>query len=225
MRPIGNTGVPTSDRGQFHPAALLAALAPYLSCSLGIHLIHSAWAALLLYHAAIAAVVFRRGLKSARIEACRGWSTRWGLGLALVCLLNGGALLLLWRFVARNPGDLSGQLAHLGFTQGSWWLFGAWYVLVHPILEELFWRCTLTSGRSGPALPDLAFAGYHSIVLIAFMPWYWVVPVVLLLAGMGCVWRALVRRLGGPAVPIVSHACAGLGTFAAASLLAGRIHP
>ena len=56
------------------------------------------------------------------------------------------------------------------------------------------------------------------------MPWYWVVPVVLLLAGVGWVWRALVMRLGGPAVPIVSHACAGLGTIAAASILAGRIH-
>lgn len=219
MRPRGNTGVPTSEKRPFHPAALLAALTPYLSCALGVHLIHSAWAALLLYHAAIAIVVFRHGLNSARIEACRG------LGLALVCLSNGGALLLLWRIVASNPGDLSGQLARLGLSDGSWWLFGAWYVVVHPILEELFWRCTLTSGRTGPAFSDLAFAGYHGIVLIAFMPWFWVVPVVLLLAGMGCVWRALVRHLGGPAVPIVSHAFAGLGTIAAVSILAGRIHP
>jgi membrane protease YdiL (CAAX protease family) len=213
------------DHGHNHPAALLAVLTPYVSSALGIHVIHSAWAALLIYHAAIAAVVFRRGLKPACVEACRGWSMSWGLGLALICLANGGALLLLWRFTARDPGALSEQLARLGLAQESWWLFGAWYVLVHPILEELFWRCTLTSGRFGPAFPDLAFAGYHSIVLIAFMPWYWVLPVVLLLAGMGWVWRVLVRRLGGPAVPIVSHACAGLGTIAAASILAGRIHP
>jgi hypothetical protein len=205
-------------------SVLLAALAPYVSSALGIHVIHSAWVALLLYHAAIAAVVFRRGLKHAWLEACRGWSTSWGLGLALLCLANGGALLLLWRFVARDPGALSGQLARLGLAQGSWWLFGAWYVLVHPILEELLWRCTLTSRRSGPAFSDLAFAGYHSIVLIAFMPWYWVLPVVLLLAGMGWVWRTLAGRLGGAAVPIVSHACASLGTIAAASILAGRIH-
>jgi hypothetical protein len=211
------------DHGHVHPAVLLAALSPYVSSALGIHVFHSAWAALLLYHAAIAAVVLRRGLKPACVEACRGWSTPWGLGLALLCLGNGGALVLLWRFVARDPGALSGQLARLGLAQGSWWLFGAWYVLVHPILEELFWRRTLTSGRSGPAFPELAFAGYHSIVLIAFMPWYWVVPVVLLLAGMGWVWRRLVMRLGGPAVPIVSHACASLGTIAAASILAGRI--
>ena len=216
--------MPTPYRNAIQSPVLLAALTPYVSSALGIHVIHSAWAALLLYHAAIAAVVFRRGLKPACVEACRGWSTSWGLGLALACLGNGAALLLLWRFVARDPGALSEQLARLGLAQGSWWMFGAWYVLVHPILEELFWRCTLTSGRSGPAFPELAFAGYHSIVLIAFMPWYWVVPVVLLLAGVGWVWRALVMRLGGPAVPIVSHACAGLGTIAAASILAGRIH-
>lgn len=207
------------------PVVFLAALTPYVSSALGIHLLHSAWAALLVYHAAIAAVVVRRGLKATWGEARRGWSTPWGLVLALVCLSNGGALVLLWRFVARDPGDLSGQLARLGLAHGLWWLFGAWYILVHPILEELFWRCTLTSARSGPALPDLVFAGYHSIVLIAFMPWYWVLPVVLLLTGMGCAWRAMVRRLGGPAVPIVSHACAGLGTILAASFLAGRIHP
>jgi hypothetical protein len=221
---FSNARMHTRDNGQVHPAVLLAALTPYVSCTLGIHVIHSAWGALLLYHAAIGAVVFRRGLKSACTEACRGWSTFWGLGLALICLTNGGVLLLLWRFMARNPGDLSAQLARLGLAQGSWWLFSAWYVLVHPILEELFWRCTLTSGRSGPAFPDLVFAGYHSIVLIAFMPWFWVLPVVLLLAGMGWGWRALVGRLGGPAVPIASHACAGLGTIAAASFLAGRIH-
>lgn len=213
------------DNSPVPPAALLAALTPYVSSALGIHLLHSAWAALLPYHAAIAAVVFQRGLRATCTEACRGWSMSWGLGLALVCLSNGGALVLLWRFVARHPGELSEQLARLGLTQGSWWLFGAWYVLVHPILEELFWRCTLLSARSGPAFPDLIFAGYHSIVLIAFMPWYWVVPVVLLLAGMACAWRAAVRRLGGPAVPIVSHACASLGTIMAASFLAGRIRP
>lgn len=216
--------MPTPYRNAIQSPVLLAALTPYVSSALGIHVIHSAWAALLLYHAAIAAVVFRRGLKPACVEACRGWSTSWGLGLAPLCLGNGGALLLLWRFVARDPGALSGQLARLGLAQGSWWIFCAWYVLVHPILEELFWRCTLTSGRSGPAFPELAFAGYHGIVLIAFMPWYWAVPVVLLLAGMGWVWRRLVMRLGGPAIPIVSHACASLGTIVAASILAGRIH-
>lgn len=225
MRCIGKARAHACGGDRVPPAGLLAALTPYVSSALGIHLIHSAWAALLLYHGAIAALVFRRGLRAAWAEARRGWSAPGALGLALVCLSNGGALVLLWKLAARDPGGLSGQLARLGLAQGSWWLFGAWYVVVHPILDELFWRCILASRRPGPAFPDLVFAGYHSIVLSAFMPWYWVVPVVLLLAGMGWAWRAVAGRLGGPAVPIVSHACAGLGTIMAASFPAGRIHP
>jgi hypothetical protein len=210
---------------KIHPARLLAALSPYASCALGLYLLHSAWAALLIYHAAIAAVVLRRGLRPVFADVRRGWSTPQGIALSLLCLGNGGALLLLWRFVALDPSGLSRQLTRLGLAGGSWWLFSAWYVLAHPVLEELFWRCDLASDRKGPAWPDLAFAGYHAIVLIAFLPWFWVLPVVALLAGTAWSWRVMSRRLGGPAVAIVAHACAGLGTIAAATILAGWIRP
>lgn len=200
------------------PAVFLSA-AVYLCVAIGLGIFKSAWWALLLYHAVVVAALWREGPGTAWRTVRRGWSTREGV---LTCVLtgsNGLALLLLWRIVAREPDALAASLARVGLAAGSWWLFFAYYATIHPVLEELFWRHRLLSHRRGIAFTDVAFAGYHALVLPLFLPWPWVVVTVLLLVSIAWWWRRLNLTRGGLAVPVVSHAVAGLGTMIAASLL------
>lgn len=192
---------------------------PYLCMAIGLHVLKSAWTALLLYHA-VTLVVLRPGGPAAAWRVARsGWSPGLGLGMCGLSVSNGLALLLLWRIVARDPDALSAGLARLGLASGSWWLFAAYYVTVHPVIEELFWRHRLLSHRRGVAFTDIAFAGYHALVLPLFLSWFWVAVTVLLLASVAWLWRRLNLARGGLAVPIASHAFAGIGTMIAVILL------
>jgi hypothetical protein len=198
---------------------VVLAAVPYLCMVIGLNALRSGWTALLLYHAFILLVLRPGGPAAARRVARSGWSPGLGLGMCALSVSNGLALLLLWRIVAREPDALSANLARLGLASASWWLFAAYYVTVHPALEELFWRHRLLSHRRGVAFTDLAFAGYHALVLPLFLPWFWVAVTVLLLASIAWLWRRLNLARGGLAVPIASHAFAGIGTMVAVSLL------
>ena len=197
-----------------------APLIPYVAVILGVHVLSSAWASILAYHAGILLV----------LSISRGWRlgpaprSRRSL-IALVILIVGAALVGpvvygLWPTMRLDGLAIESELAGLGLTGAVWAAFIVYYFTVNPVLEEMFWRGALGSESVRPAVNDGWFAGYHLLVLIEFVAAPWVVLGFLGLLATAWFWRQLVREFGGLAIPIVSHAAADASLILAIHALA-----
>jgi hypothetical protein len=207
----------------------LAIALPYAAVLLGLYVLRNAWAAILLYHAGML-VLLRLGgrtsltgqgglLKAAR----QGWSAPAAVVAGIVCAAGSFLLAPLWGTISRSHVDLTGALTSLHLSGISWWLFAAYYVTVHPVLEEIFWRGYLSrahrSAMVSEVVSDVAFAGYHVLVLCLFikLPWVLVSFGVLWLASWS--WRRLTARYSGLGVAIASHAAADMSVIAVVEYL------
>ena len=94
-----------------------------------------------------------------------------------------------------------------------------YFSTVQPFLEELYWRGYLESGRKYFSWTDLAFAGYHILVLAWFIKLPWLVIAFIVLAGAAYVWRYMAARLEGLIVPLLSHIIADVSIIAVTCVL------
>jgi len=198
---------------------------PYAAVLLGLYVLRNAWAAILLYHAGMLALLRFGGRTGFRgqgglLRAVRqGWSAPVAVVAGLVCAAGSFLLAPLWGTISREHVDLAEALTSLHLSGFSWWMFAAYYVTVHPVLEEIFWRGHLPGVHRSAVASDVAFAGYHVLVLCLFIELPWV------LASFGALWlaswswRRLTARYSGPGVAIASHAAADLGVIAAVEYL------
>ena len=194
---------------------------PYVAVLVGIYMFSSAWAAILIYHAGI--VIFLLALKRdrERPRVFRGWSIPAGLTVSIICACAGPLLVLLWPFIARDSGgtqpfvDIRTFLGSMGLGGISWYAFMAYFATAQPLLEERFWReMHFSQGRS-VSLGDAAFAGYHLLTLRLFLDPWWAAIATVLLMITGWVWRRLVIRHGGVAIPVVAHVAANISIMLA----------
>jgi len=212
-----------------HPPRLLALLAVYAAIWIGLIPLHSAWAATLLYHAVIVVALGPAELVSIARQARHGWRWRPGLLIGLAAAANGPLLCLLYPMLA-DPAmaltppagiphaaieiDLAARLASFGLQGAALWVFIPYYVLLHPILEEAFWRRPVHQARGRAVLTDCAFAGYHLLVLVHFVALPWALAITTLLAAVAWLWRRVWSLCEGPAIPLATHAVAGASTMA-----------
>jgi len=145
------------------------ALIPYITILLGLHILKSAWAAILLYHAAIIFVILKSSGLILFKRLFRGWSWKIGFSFALISAMSGLSLFFLWPILSIDGLELSAVLGLYGLNGNSWFIFLIYYCVATPILEEAFWRGYLSAPNRYPAGPDVLFAGYHIIVLILFL--------------------------------------------------------
>jgi membrane protease YdiL (CAAX protease family) len=139
--------------------------------------------------------------------------------IGIVFAAGGFLPALLWDTISREHMDLTKALTRLHLSGLSWWVFAAYYVTVHPVLEEIFWRGFIPGTGRLPAVSDVAFAGYHVLVLCIFIKLPWVLLSFGVLLFASWFWRQLVERCSGLGVAIASHAAAGLSVVAAAEYL------
>jgi hypothetical protein len=198
---------------------LLALTVPYVAVLIGVHLLKSGWAAILLYHAGMLAFLpLLGGVRS--LGACgRGWSARTFALLVLPCLISGPALYVLVPLLAPSL-DLGAALDSLGLGGSSWLLFMVYYTIVNPWLEEGYWRGALGSSSSSITASDVFFGGYHVLVLAYFIPWYLGLLVAALLMGVAWVWRKVATRCGGLLIPALTHLAADASVILAVHALA-----
>jgi len=197
----------------------IAIALPYAAVLLGLYVLRNAWAAILLYHAGMLALL-RLGGQGGLLRAVRqGWSAPAAVVTGIVCASGSFLLALLWGTISREQVDLAETLTSLHLSGLSWWVFAAYYITVHPVLEEIFWRGYLTRAHRSPVVSDVAFAGYHVLVLCLFirLPWVLVSFGVLWFASWG--WRRLTARYSGLGVAIASHAAADLSVIAVVEYL------
>lgn len=197
----------------------LAIALPYAAVLLGLYVLRNAWATILLYHAGMLALL-RLGGQGGLLRAARqGWSAPAAVVAGIVCAAGSFLLAPLWGTISREQVDLAEALTSLHLSGFSWWVFAAYYVTVHPVLEEIFWRGYLTRAHRSPVVSDVAFAGYHVLVLCLFikLPWVLVSFGVLWFASWS--WRRLTARYSGLGVAIASHAAADLSVIAVVEYL------
>ena len=197
----------------------LAIALPYAAVFLGLYVLRNAWAAILLYHLSMVTLLKLGGQMKLLRTVRWGWSIPAAAGIGIV--FSTGVLLMvpLWDTISREHLDLAKTLTSFHLSGLYWWMFVAYYVTVHPVLEEIYWRGYSAKTHRSPGVTDIAFAGYHVLVLVLFIKWPWVLVSfgVLWLASWS--WRMLATRYSGPGVSIASHAAADLSVMAVAEYL------
>jgi membrane protease YdiL (CAAX protease family) len=195
------------------------ALIPYITILLGLHILKSAWATILLYHGAILIIILRSNGFILFKRLFRGWSWKIGLSLTIISALSGLSLYFLWPLVGIRSPELSEVLREYGLHGPSWLIFIIYYCITTPILEEIFWRGHLSVPARYPSAPDILFAGYHIIVLILFLKPLAIAAVSIALVITAWIWRILALKFDGLAIPFVSHLVAGISVMWFASII------
>jgi hypothetical protein len=160
---------------------------PYIAIYAGIHVFQNAWVALFGFHLALLpGIITQSGaniLKMKRKVPLRILIPLMGIGL-----LAGFAAWLVY-LITGIPHHLGAELSQLGITKYNWVLFVAYFILVNPWMEELYWRNSFGSTTHYLAFEDLFFAGYHLIILSGFVGTGWLWITFCLLSFVGWLWR------------------------------------
>ncbi len=190
-------------------------LISYISMVLGLHIFHNAWAAFGFYHGLILLIMLTDRNRAFWKTLLAGWN--WPLGMMAVVFGLGGGLVIL--LLAPSAGIDSQMirpaLSKLGLQGNSWLIFVFYHSLVNPWLEEVFWRGKLGTSNRLPQWDDLLFAGYHSLVLVLFFDWVWIILATFILTIAGWLWRQMKRTHDGLLMPVISHICADASIMAA----------
>ncbi len=203
----------------FKPLNIIILL-PCIVVFAGLSYLRSAWAAILLYHTVIIIYLVITRSKRLRPELFRGWNNAAGAVFTIACACPGPLLVLLWPVISNVSDGLSSTLDSFGLHGAGWLLFAVYFVSLHPVLEELFWRDALVSGSRWPDIVDIAFAAYHVLVLVHFLKFPWVILVFVILTLVSWLWRRVAERYRGLAIPVVSHIAAGISLMIATFLIA-----
>ena len=165
-------------------------------------------------------ILFMLGKQQNLLNEIRtGWDKRATAIISLVGATGGLLLVLLWDTASLENIDLGQTLARFGLSGLSWWFFVVYYVTIHPVLEELYWRGYLFRELPHRTVQDAAFAGYHVLVLLIFLKLPWVLVSFGLLWFSAWCWRRLTERYDGLGVVIASHAVADLSILLAVAYL------
>jgi membrane protease YdiL (CAAX protease family) len=202
---------------------LLLALMPWPLVAFSLHTWHRYDLAFLLYHGLCLGAFCLLGTR--RLSTGRSL-----LRIALASFAVG----LLGTLVVGSVVDLERLrtgMERFGFAAAQLPLMGLYFVLVHPLLEEAFWRGTIFErlSRDLPAawalgLSSLLFGSWHALVISIFLPTLWVAAtavVVLFGVAMALIYHhsgrdlapcTLVHAMGGdlPLLIVLGVAFVGL---------------
>lgn len=185
----------------------LAPILPYLAVGIGLFWFHNGWIALLGFHLGILISLW---LARPEVPFLILFKSHHGRLVALSILLCGSSGISLY-FLRDSLGivkDLPAQVESFGLTGWTWALFIIYFVLVNPLLEEYFWRGYLGSPTKGLFPSDVAYAGFHGLILIGKMQISSVIYSLLALVLAGWFWRQIAREDGGLLAPVLGHMAA-----------------
>ncbi len=197
---------------------------PILAVLVGLYGIGSAWAAILLYHLGLVIGIM---LKPQVLKTpIKGWHAGWAAGGVIIGLSALPAVYLMLPLLSglrfgETGAYLKLTLESTGLAGSKFWIFFAYFVTIHPVLEELGWREILAAPNRWIHRRDFEFAAYHMLVIHYFFPWQWLLflAVFATLTVAGALWRYLRKQTGGLCVPVLSHIAGDLGTLLAVWLL------
>lgn len=185
----------------------IAPLLAYLAVGLGLLVFHSAWGALLGFHAVIlvSLLIARPAIPLKTLLTNKNF--KWIFLSVTFCGASGILVYLLWD-VFGFAVDLPAQAASLGLNASNWLLFIAYFALVNPFLEEYFWRGWLGDKRKSLHTSDFLYAGFHGLILIGRVRTGSILFGLSALVLAGWFWRQIAREDGGLLAPLLGHMAA-----------------
>lgn len=179
----------------------------YLAVGLGLLVFHSAWGALLGFHAAIIiSLLIARPIIPLKLLLTKH-DIKWILLSVLLCGVSGMALYFLWDIFG-FASDLSEQVASLGLNASNWPVFIAYFALINPWIEEYFWRGWLGSESKSLHTSDFVYAGFHALIMLGRVRTGSIIFGVSVLVLAGWFWRQVAREDGGLLAPVLGHMAA-----------------
>lgn len=179
----------------------------YLAVGIGLFIFHSAWGALLGFHAAIIVSVVIAKPKIPISILLRSNNSKWIILSVLLCGSSGVTLYLLWDHFG-VAHDISAQLEALGLNSLTWPSFIAYFALVNPFVEEYFWRGYLGNPTRGLHSSDFLYAGFHGLILIGKVQAGSILVALVTLVLAGWFWRQIARQDIGLLAPVLGHMAA-----------------
>jgi len=187
----------------------IAPLLGYFAVGLGLFVFHSAWGALLGFHASIiiSLIIVRPAV------SLKTLLTSNNIKCILLCILICGSSGVILYFLHDKFGfanDFPAQVAELGLNEFNWKPFIVYFVFVNPFLEEYFWRGWLGDKTKSLHISDFLYAGFHGLILINIVQMGSIVFALSVLVFTGWFWRQIYREDGGLLAPVLGHMAADL---------------
>jgi hypothetical protein len=196
----------------------IAPLMAYITVAFGMFWAHSAWAALLGFHAGLLLILLIEKPRIPIATLFKGFRFITLLGYILLSVSSGLTLFFAWSTLDIAP-NLSDILASIGLTSATWPGFIAYFSLVNPWIEEYFWRGYLDNSSRLPAPVDFSFAGYHLLILYGKTSWTWMAIAFFVLAAVAWLWRHVSRKNNGLLIASLSHMAADFSILMAVYLM------
>lgn len=160
---------------------IVLALLPWLLVAASFYVFHSVWMAIILYGVAGCTLpywLFARGQGALLPINCR-WQIIAGHTLFIASVLLGG-----WYLLGAEMLDwlhFGQKTESIGLTPGlGFWLLASYFVLINPIVEELFWRGLVYQKLKvelglwrGLMLSSLLFGAWHWVIIQHFFVPKW----------------------------------------------------
>ncbi len=198
---------------------LISVLVPYVAVLIGLYILKNAWIAIGLYHFGIAVFLIVGDRNSLLKRVCTGWNSIMAIVGVVMSAMIIPIILFCWGRMQLENTPLNSALANFGLHGTSWFFFMIYFSTVQPFLEELYWRGYLENNHNYFSWTDLAFAGYHILVLAWFIKLPWLVISFIVLTVAAYIWRHVASKLEGLAVPLLSHIVADVSIIAVTCVL------
>lgn len=200
----------------------LAPILPYLAVWAGLFLFKNAWLTLLGFHAAILLVLIIARPDIPIGILLKNRNPKWILANIILCGCSGIGIYYL-RPIAGVSEDLHMQLSWIGLNESTWPLFIGYFSLVNPLIEEYFWRAYLGSTAQGFYIGDLAYAGYHLLILAGKANLFALLFALACLTFIGWFWRQTVRKSEGLLAAVLGHMAGDFSILLAVYFMAIKI--
>ncbi len=198
---------------------LISIVVPYVAVLLGLYVLKNAWIAIGLYHFGITVFLIAGDRNSLLKRVCTGWNPLIAAASVVMSVMIFPIVFFFWGHMQLESTPLMSALANFGLHGTSWFFFMIYFSAVQPFLEELYWRGYLECGYKYFSWTDLAFAGYHILVLAWFIKLPWLVIAFIVLTVAAYIWRYIASKLEGLAVPLLSHIVADVSIIAVTCVL------
>jgi hypothetical protein len=186
---------------------ILAPLIPYVTIGIGLLVLHNAWIAIVSYHLSMAVILILNRRVFALKPILPGCHFKIMILMAFLGGMGGLLLYLLWPLLGISS-DINLYFQDIGLAPSVWPYFIAYFILINPWLEEVYWRGYLGSGSKWITVNDVLFSGYHLIVMAGKLNFVWLIIVLPVLILGAWFWRQANIRAKGIAPSIISHLAA-----------------
>ncbi|MDK1031743.1 MAG: lysostaphin resistance A-like protein [Planctomycetia bacterium] len=198
---------------------LISTAAPYVAVLIGLYILKNAWIAIGLYHCGITVFLIANDKNNLLRKVYTGWNSMMAVASMVMSAMIFPLVFFFWGHMQLENVSLTSALADLGLHGTSWFFFAIYFSTVQPLLEEMYWRGYLECKQKYFSWTDLAFAGYHILVLAWFIKLPWLAIAFVALTATAYIWRYIASRLKGLAVPLLSHVVADVTIIAVTYVL------